>query len=94
MDGQRTGSAKKYLPYHNVLILHKSKKQTVKDPPNKRTARASSLITGNPPIRPYKKMNAKNIVITISYINLGAYDQVVRRMALRIFWCFGYIYVF
>ena len=31
MDGQRTGSAKKYLPYHNVLILHKSKKQTVKD---------------------------------------------------------------
>jgi hypothetical protein len=31
MDGQRIGSAKKIFPYHNALILHKSKKQTVKD---------------------------------------------------------------
>jgi len=31
MGGQRIGSAKKNLPYHNILILHKSKKQTVKD---------------------------------------------------------------
>jgi len=29
--GQRIGSAKKNLSYHNILILHKSKKQTVKD---------------------------------------------------------------
>lgn len=35
MDGQRTGSAKKYLPYHNTLILHKSKNLTVKDQLNK-----------------------------------------------------------
>ena len=33
MDGQRTGSAKKNLPYHNTLILHKSKNLTVKDQP-------------------------------------------------------------
>jgi sulfur relay (sulfurtransferase) complex TusBCD TusD component (DsrE family) len=31
MDGQRIGSAKKIFLYHNALILHKSKKQTVKD---------------------------------------------------------------
>jgi hypothetical protein len=31
MGGQLIGSAKKNLPYHNTLILHKSKKQTVKD---------------------------------------------------------------
>jgi hypothetical protein len=31
MGGQRTGSAKKILPYHNALILQKSKKQTVKN---------------------------------------------------------------
>jgi hypothetical protein len=31
MGRQRTGSAKKKLPYHNTLILHKSKNLTVKD---------------------------------------------------------------
>jgi hypothetical protein len=31
MGEQLIGSAKKNLPYHNALILHKSKKQTVKD---------------------------------------------------------------
>ncbi len=31
MDGQQTGSAKKFLSYHNSLILHKSKNLTVKD---------------------------------------------------------------
>jgi|GEM_PF-5970008 len=31
MGGQLIGSAKKKLTYHNTLILHKSKKQTVKD---------------------------------------------------------------
>ena len=35
MDGQRIGSAKKYLPYHNALILHKSKNLTVKDQSNR-----------------------------------------------------------
>ena len=34
MAGQRIGSAKKNLSYHNELILHKSKKQTVKDQSN------------------------------------------------------------
>jgi hypothetical protein len=29
MGEQRIGSAKKNLPYHNTLILKKSKKQTV-----------------------------------------------------------------
>jgi len=31
MAEQRFGSAKKNFPYHNALILHKNKKQTVKD---------------------------------------------------------------
>lgn len=31
MARKRIGSAKKNLYYHNALILHKSKKQTVKD---------------------------------------------------------------
>ena len=31
MGAQRTGSAKKNLPYHNTLILQKSKNLTVKD---------------------------------------------------------------
>jgi hypothetical protein len=31
MTTKRTGSAKKNLPYHNALILHKSKNLTVKD---------------------------------------------------------------
>jgi hypothetical protein len=31
MARQRTGSAKKNLYYHNALILHKSKKQTVEN---------------------------------------------------------------
>jgi len=31
MPSQQNGSAKRFLPYHNVLILHKSKNQTVKD---------------------------------------------------------------
>jgi len=31
MGAQRTGSAKKNLPYHNILILQKSKNLTVKD---------------------------------------------------------------
>ena len=31
MTTQRTGSAKKNSPYHNALILHKSKNLTVKD---------------------------------------------------------------
>ena len=34
MTGKLFGSAKKNLPYHNTLILHKSKKQTVKDQPS------------------------------------------------------------
>ena len=36
MDGQRIGSAKKNMPYNNILILHKSEKQTVKDQYGKR----------------------------------------------------------
>jgi len=31
MPKQQNGSAKRFLAYHNVLILHKSEKQTVKD---------------------------------------------------------------
>jgi hypothetical protein len=31
MPKQQNGSAKRFLPYHNILILHKSKNYTVKD---------------------------------------------------------------
>jgi hypothetical protein len=31
MHAQQNGSAKKYLLYHNILILNKFKNQTVKD---------------------------------------------------------------
>ena len=34
MAKQRNGSAKKNLPYHNALILQKSKNLTVKDQSN------------------------------------------------------------
>ena len=38
MGAQRTGSAKKNLPYHNTLILQKSKNLTVKDQLNTPTS--------------------------------------------------------
>jgi len=37
MTTKRTGSAKKNLPYHNALILHKSKNLTVKDQDDEKT---------------------------------------------------------
>jgi hypothetical protein len=45
MDGQRIGSAKKIFLYHNALILHKSKKQTVKDQLNTALHEINPLLT-------------------------------------------------
>lgn len=45
MPAQRKGSAKRFFPYHNVLILHKSKNQTVKDQFNTVSISVKFLLT-------------------------------------------------
>jgi len=52
MATQRTGSAKENLYYHNALILHKIKKQTVKNQynsssPNRNRLMRAPLIKGS-----------------------------------------------
>jgi len=45
MAEQRFGSAKKNFPYHNALILHKNKKQTVKDQSKTMTAQFQQRVS-------------------------------------------------
>jgi hypothetical protein len=70
MHAQQNGSAKKYLLYHNILILNKFKNQTVKDQlynkigielTNEQWRRIEPIIVSSIPSKNHRGRSARNL---------------------------------